>query len=80
MAKRNQRVQLLKLSEDERANYMRIALALQSVPCDPLMAKRLILTYERIGKLGGDFSVEDAVDIDMKIKEEYERTEKGDES
>ena len=70
MAKQNQRVQLLKLSEEERANYMKIALALQGVACDPIMAKRIILTYERIGKLGGNFSVEDAVEIDFMLKKD----------
>jgi len=68
MAKNNQRVQLLKLSEEERTNYLKIALALQGIACDLSMAKRIILTYERIGKLGGNFSIEDAVEIDSMIK------------
>jgi len=70
MARNNQRVQLLKLSEDERANYLKIALALQGIACDLSMAKRIILTYERIGKLGGNFSIEDAVEIDLAIRNE----------
>ena len=67
--RKNERVQLLKLSEDERANYLRIGLALQSIGCDQMMALRIIKTYERIGKLGGNFSIDDAVGIDMEIKE-----------
>jgi len=75
MAKQNQRIQLLKLSEEERANYLRIGLALQGIAIDNIMALRLIMTYERIGKLGGNFSIEDSVEIDMIIKDKIEKSE-----
>jgi len=68
--KRNTRVQLRKLSEEEKYTYMRIALNLQHVGVDQLMAKRIVMTYERIGILGGNFSIDDAVEIDMIIKED----------
>lgn len=75
MAKQNQRIQLLKLSEEERANYMRIALALQGVSVDINMALRLIMTYERIGKLGGNFSIQDSVEIDNIIEQKFKEQE-----
>ena len=68
--KRNTRVQLRALSEEEKYTYMRIALQLQNIGVDQLMAKRIVLTFEKIGVLGGNFTIDDATNIDQIIKDE----------
>lgn len=50
---------------------MQIALGLQKIAVDEPIADRIIQTYEAIKKLGGDFSLKDAVKIEMDIREKY---------
>jgi hypothetical protein len=59
------------MSEQEKIEYMQIALGIQKIGIDEAMADRIIQTYEGIQKLGGDFSLKDAVKIEMSIREKY---------
>jgi hypothetical protein len=59
------------MSEQEKITYMQIALGIQKIGVDEAMADRIIQTYEGIQKLGGDFSLKDAVKIEMDIREKY---------
>jgi len=59
------------MSEQEKITYMQIALGIQKIGVDEAMADRIIQTYEGIQKLGGDFSLEDAVKIEMGVREKY---------
>lgn len=66
MAKRE-----LNLSRQEKVNYLRIALSLQQVGINVEIAERVVATYERILEIGGEFSVDDAVDIELCLDKKY---------
>jgi hypothetical protein len=59
------------MTEQEKITYMQIALGIQKIAVDEAIADRIIQTYEGIQKLGGDFSLKDAVKIEMDIREKY---------
>ena len=59
------------MTQEEKINYLRIALNLQNIGCDKEIADRIIETYEVILKKGGKFSVSDAVDIQYKLDKKY---------
>jgi hypothetical protein len=59
------------MTEQDKITYMQIALGIQKISVDQAMADRIIQTYEGIQKLGGDFSLKDAVKIEMDIREKY---------
>ena len=59
------------MSEQEKIEYMRVALALQKISVDEAIADTIVQTYGAILKLGGKFSLEDAVKIEMNIREKY---------
>lgn len=61
------------LSQEEKVNYLRIALGLQKIGCDNEMADRIIETYEAILRLGGKFSIEDAVEIELSMDRKYRK-------
>jgi predicted SpoU family rRNA methylase len=61
------------LSQEEKVNYLRIALGLQRIGVDNEMAERIIESYEAILRLGGKFSINDAVDIEMSIERKYRK-------
>lgn len=46
-----------------RANYLRIALNLQNIHITNEIAEQVWLTIDRINEKGGEFSLQDAVDI-----------------
>lgn len=59
------------MSEQEKIEYMRLALALQRISVDEAVADTIVQTYGAILKLGGDFSLKDAVKIEMDIRKKY---------
>jgi len=59
------------VTHEEKTNYLRIALNLQNIGVNNETADRIITTYEKVLKLGGEFSVKDAVDIEMALDRKY---------
>jgi len=61
------------ISQEEKINYLRIALGLQRIGVDNEMADRIIETYESILRLGGKFSISDAVEIEISLDRKYHK-------
>lgn len=59
------------MTHDEKIEYLRIALALQNIGVTNETADRIIETYEKILKVGGEFSIKDAVTIELLIDKKY---------
>ena len=59
------------LEQEKKVQYFRIALGLVGVNTDERTCDMIISTYERLLKLGGDFSVHDAVALQMKNEAKY---------
>ena len=59
------------MSIEDKANYLRIALGLQKFGVSNEVAERIIVTYEKILELGGDFAISDAVEIESKLTEKF---------
>ncbi len=59
------------MTRAEKTNYLTIALGLQKIAVNNEIADRIIETYEKILKLKGKFSVEDAIEIEKKMDEKY---------
>lgn len=57
----------------EKVKYLRMALRIQSFEVSDEVADRVIETYERIEVLAGDFSLKDAVNIDVMMDEKYKK-------
>jgi hypothetical protein len=55
----------------EKIKYFKIALGLVGVNTDDRTCDIIIATYERLMKLGADFSVHDAVAIQMENERKY---------
>ena len=52
----------------ERANYLRIALALQGIGVSAEVADRIDVTYDAIKQKGGEFNLGDAADIEAEME------------
>ena len=63
------------MTREEKNNYLRIALGLQNIGVSNEMADRIIETYEKVLKLKGDFSIKDAVDIELSMDRKYKDKE-----
>lgn len=63
------------MTRKEKSNYLSIALGLQKIGVSIEMADRVIETYERILKLGGEFSIKDAVEIELSMDRKYKEKE-----
>jgi hypothetical protein len=63
------------MSQAEKINYFKIALALVGVNADERTCDVIVSTYERLLKLGADFSVHDAVAIKMQNEANYPPTD-----
>lgn len=63
------------LSHEERIKYLRIALGLQHIGINDRMADQILLTLNEIEILGGEFSITDAVEIELRIERKYKRQE-----
>lgn len=68
------------MTQHTKAEYLRIALALQKIVLTTETADRIIETYEKVLKEQGNFSIRDAVEIQMKMDRKYAEKElkKGD--
>lgn len=64
------------MSEEDKINYIRIALGLQKIGISNAMADQIIRTYEEILKLGGNFSINHAAEIEIAIRTKYSSTDK----
>lgn len=56
---------------DKKAQYLRIGLALQHIGVTDETAERIIVTYEAVLEKGGDFSITDAVDIELALDRKH---------
>jgi len=59
------------MTDNQKIEYLRIALQLQGIGCNNEMADRIITTYEAVTKLEGKFSVKHAVDIQYAMDRKY---------
>ena len=65
------------MTREEKNNYLRIALGLQKIGVSNEMADRIIETYEKVLKLEGNFSIKDAVEIELSMDRKYKEKELG---
>ena len=63
------------MTREEKTEYLRIALSLQNIGINYEGCDRVIETYEKVLKLKGEFSISDAVEIQMKLDAKYIRKE-----
>lgn len=68
------------MTQDTKAEYLRIALSLQNIGVSTETADRIIETYEKVLKEQGKFSIKDAVEIQLKMDRKYaeKQLKKGD--
>lgn len=59
----------------EKATYLRIAMAMQNINVPQIIAEQLFETFEGISDKGGDFSVQDAIAIQIKYEEKKKKLE-----
>lgn len=64
------------MTQAQKVQYARIALALIGIPADDMHAEMVITTIEHLQKKGGDFNLRDAAGITAKITEKYKRLAK----
>ena len=61
------------MSEEDKIRYLRIALQLQSINMSVPVADQIIQTYEKICELKGQFSLDDAAEIEVDISNKYKK-------
>jgi len=59
------------MKQDEKINFLRIALNFQKIGVDNQTADRIIETYERILLKRGDFTIKDAIEIETQMNKKY---------
>lgn len=59
------------MTHPDKIKYLRIALGLQNIGVSEEISDRIVTTYEEVLKKGGDFSVHDAVEIEMDLDRKY---------
>lgn len=59
------------MTDEEKINYLRIALSLQNIGIDNQTTDRIITTYEMVMKKEGKFSIDDAVGIQYALDKKY---------
>lgn len=57
------------MNTEHKANYLRIALALQGVVCKPEMAYRIMRSLELIEEKGGDTDLKDVSELEVEMQE-----------
>jgi hypothetical protein len=62
------------MTHEERIKYLRIALSLQKIPASDEICDRILETVDAINTKGGEFSVHDAVDIELRMDRKYAET------
>ena len=63
------------MTREEKINYLRIALGLQKIVISNELSDRIIETYEKVLKLKGEFSIQDAVEIELSMDRKYKEIE-----
>ena len=61
------------MTQKEKIYYLKSAMQLQGINIHDSVTDQVIQTYERICELKGDFSLNDAADIEYIIKEKYQQ-------
>jgi hypothetical protein len=59
------------MQQNEKVNAMVSALALQQINVNEIVAEVIILTYEKINEIGGEFSLNHVREIQMGVMEKY---------
>ncbi len=59
------------MEQNEKVNAMVSALALQQINVNHVVAEAIILTYEKINEIGGEFSLNHIREIQMGLMEKY---------
>lgn len=59
------------MNHEKKVQYLRIGLALQNISTNDRVCDQIIRTYEAMLEKGGNFSLHDAVDIELAIEREY---------
>lgn len=59
------------MTEKEKVGAMMSALALQQINVNEIVAEVIILTYEKINEIGGEFSLNHIREIQMGVMEKY---------
>jgi predicted SpoU family rRNA methylase len=57
--------------QEKEINYFRIALGLQGISIDNEMSDRLVNTFRGVQSLGGNFSLDHAINIEMAMNKKY---------
>ena len=70
----------MELTHEEKVQYLRIAMNLQNFGINTRSADQLVVSFEKILELGGDFSLKDAVKIEADIILKYEMKTKPEEA
>ncbi len=63
------------MTREDKIKYLRIALGLQKIGVSGEMADRIIETYEKVLELKGQFSIDDAVEIELSMDRKYKEKE-----
>jgi hypothetical protein len=61
------------MTQKEKIYYLKSAMQLQGINVHDSVTDQVIQTYERICELKGDFSLNDAAEIEYIIKEKYQQ-------
>jgi hypothetical protein len=61
------------MTQKQKIYYLKSAMQLQGINIHDSVTDQVIQTYERICELKGDFSLNDAADIEYIIKEKYQQ-------
>ena len=59
------------MEQQKKIEYIKAALALQSINCNDFVCDTIITTYEKIIELGGKFSLSDAAEIKVSLEEKH---------
>jgi len=63
------------MKHEKKIQYLRIGLSLQNIGTNDRICDQIIRTYEGLLKKGGNFTLDDAVDIELAIEREYKAKE-----
>ena len=59
------------MEQQKKIEYLQISLALQEIVANDFVCDSIITTYEKILELGGQFSLSDAAEIKMSLREKH---------
>lgn len=58
----------IKLPLEDKIKYLRIGLSIQGISMDDDSIRKMVVTYEKILKKGGAFSIHDALSVEQGVK------------